>query len=671
MFANVKKDMLSSIVVFLVALPLCMGVAIASGAPVAAGLITGIVGGLIVGWISGSPLQVSGPAAGLTVIVYDVVQQLGLEMLGLAVLLAGLLQIVAGSLQLGQWFRAVSPAVINGMLAGIGFLIFASQFHVMIDDKPRGSGAENLATIPVAVMKSLSLPELGSRELREFRAAVLREAGELHRLQIDIRERLAEHVPHAARGAVATAAQAHSSAHFEPDSAQARPAVEARPQPSAGNTATGQRLTSGALLTQLRSRQAALHERLLDIADQLRHFEESAAPRDRSPAILSAVDAAVERSQLSVERLREASVDDALRALAQSTDTLQALLASLKNHHLAGLLGVFTILVILLWQGLAPARLKVIPAPLMAVALATILAVVLVVPVLYVELPDNLWSDIRLPTASVLANAPWVEVIPAAILLAVVGSAETLLCATAVDQLHAGPRTRYDQELVAQGIGNSICGLLGALPMTGVIVRSSANIQAGAKSRLSAILHGVWLLLFVTGLAFLLRLIPTASLAAVLVYTGYKLINVKALVKLREFGWGEVGIYFATVGTIIFTDLLIGVLTGIGLSALKLLYTFSHLDVNLSTAAGQNRSVLRLRGAATFLRLPRLAAALDEVPGGAELHVDLTELDYIDHACLDLLMNWARQHQATEGTMYVDWESLRARFSSAGARAGA
>src|SRR5262245_41036006 len=153
-----KSDFLASIVVFLVALPLCMGIAIASGAPVAAGLITGIIGGLIVGTISGCPLQVSGPAAGLTVIVYDIIQHHGLEMLGLGVLLAGIMQMVAGIARLGQWFRAVSPAVIQGMLAGIGFLILASQFHVMIDDKPSGSGAKNLATIPAAIAKAARIP---------------------------------------------------------------------------------------------------------------------------------------------------------------------------------------------------------------------------------------------------------------------------------------------------------------------------------------------------------------------------------------------------------------------------------------------------------------------------------------------------------------------------------
>ncbi|MFW6197990.1 MAG: SulP family inorganic anion transporter, partial [Myxococcota bacterium] len=153
--ANAGKDLLASVVVFLVALPLCMGIAIASGVPPALGLITGMVGGLVVGWIAGAPLQVSGSAAGLTVLVWQLVDTYGLALLGVAVLAAGLLQMAAGALHLGRWFRAVSPAVIHGMLAGIGVLIFASQFHVMLDASPRGNGLENLLSIPEAIVQTL------------------------------------------------------------------------------------------------------------------------------------------------------------------------------------------------------------------------------------------------------------------------------------------------------------------------------------------------------------------------------------------------------------------------------------------------------------------------------------------------------------------------------------
>jgi MFS superfamily sulfate permease-like transporter len=199
--------------------------------------------------------------------------------------------------------------------------------------------------------------------------------------------------------------------------------------------------------------------------------------------------------------------------------------------------------------------------------------------------------------------------------------------------------------------------------MTGVIVRSSANVQAGGRTRLSAVLHGFWLLLFVAGLAFLLRLIPTSSLAAILVYTGYKLVNPKSVSELRKYGWGEVAIYAATVSTIVITDLLTGVLVGIGLAAAKLLYTFSHLATKLKPGPKKNQVILSLEGAATFVRLPKLASELERVPARAELHVDFQHLDYIDHACLDLLMTWAQQHESTGGKLVIDWESLHARFT--------
>src|SRR4029079_17039394 len=131
---TVLRDGLASLVVFLVALPLCMGIAIASGAPVAAGLVTGIIGGIVVGILGGAPLQVSGPAAGLTVVCAEVAGEHGLPALGVVVALAGVIQLVAGWCKLGQWFRAVSPAVVHGMLAGIGVLILSSQLHVLVDD---------------------------------------------------------------------------------------------------------------------------------------------------------------------------------------------------------------------------------------------------------------------------------------------------------------------------------------------------------------------------------------------------------------------------------------------------------------------------------------------------------------------------------------------------------
>ncbi|GIW79519.1 MAG: hypothetical protein KatS3mg105_1326 [Gemmatales bacterium] len=621
---TIQHDFIASLVVFLVALPLCMGIAIASGVPVALGLITGIVGGLVVGLLAGSPLQVSGPAAGLTVIVYDLVQKHGLEMLGIIVLLAGLIQVIAGLLRIGQWFRAVSPAVIRGMLSGIGVLIFASQFHVMIDDKPRGSGLTNLLTIPESVVKALEWPELRSRDDRRFHTETLKQIGDLHLRQTIVDEQLAEIFPH----------------HLHEMPANAKVDLSAV-------VVEQQRIT----------------DTLQEIVEKLQTKRAQSRNPKKAEAIREAARKALADSQAALAALKQGEGVEALKQQDHAVESLAELSSRLRNHNLAAWIGVITILIVVLWQSFAPGRLRIVPGPLIAVIVATAISCFVILPVLYVEVPDRLTDEIFLPHWAVLENAPWPAILGAALLIAAVASAETLLCANAVDQMHQGPRTKYDKELWAQGVGNMVCGFLGALPMTGVIVRSSVNVQAGAKTRLSAFLHGVWLLVFVVWFSHLLRLIPTASLAAILVYTGYKLFNPKTFAELKRFGWGEVGIYTATLCTIVVVDLLTGVIVGIVLAAAKLLYTFSHLNVDLDVDATQSAAKMRLEGAATFIRLPRLADELERVPPGAELHVDFQRLNYIDHACLDLLMNWAKQHESSGGRLVIDWDSLHARFN--------
>ena len=389
---------------------------------------------------------------------------------------------------------------------------------------------------------------------------------------------------------------------------------------------------------------------------------------EKSEQIIAACLPAVEKSRIAGQQLSEGRVRTAMKAQAEAVAALEDVSGALKNHTLAAHIGILTIGIILLWQAFAPKQIKFVPAPLVAVVIAACGAAVISMPVLYVEVPDSLWSEIHFPTWAMLTDAPWAALFQSALVIAVVASAETLLCATAVDQMHQGPRTRYDKELAAQGVGNMICGVLGALPMTGVIVRSSANVQSGGKTRLSAILHGVWLLLFVALLAFVLRLIPTSALAAILVYTGYKLVNPKSIKELLNYGWGEVAIYTVTVVTIVVADLLTGVIAGVALAAAKLLYTFSHLAAELRVDPDTGRATLDLHGAATFVRLPRLANELEKVPAQAELHVDFEHLDYIDHACLDLLMTWAKQHEATGGRLVIDWESLHARFNPGNGR---
>lgn len=621
-FSTLKYDIPSSIAAFLVALPLCMGIAIASGVPVAAGLITGIIGGIVVGLLAGAPLQVSGPAAGLTVVVYEIVSTHGVAALGIIVLGAGVLQILAGLFKMGQWFRAVSPAVIHGMLAGIGVLLFASQFHVMVDDKPKENGIRNLVTIPQAIAKGLPLPQSTTAGQRQFRTELLKEVGSLHRQQIALRDSISS--------ALAAA----------PEGKDAAPVV-APPEFTA--------------------QQAAITKQLEELISRLSEHPENLSNPTKT---LEVANLAVKESTVALDKLQGSAPPADLASQQAALGSIESLLGQLKNHQWAAKIGILTICVLFLWQAFIPKRLKVVPGPLVAVAVAAIAAFLWSLPVLYVEAPDNLWSAIRLPALGTLQHQNIAALIEAICVMALIASAETLLCATAVDKMHGGQRTNYDRELIAQGIGNSICGFIGALPMTGVIVRSAANVQAGARTRKSAMLHGVWLLVFVCFLTPVLRTIPVAGLAAVLVYTGYKLVNINHIKELRKYGWSEVGIYLATLVTIVCSDLLTGVILGIGLSAAKLLWTFARLHADLSTDPKTNRSHLALRGTATFLRLPLLAAALERVPASAELHVDLEQLNYIDHACFDLLMSWAKQHEMTGGKLVIDWNSLHAQFNN-------
>ncbi len=506
-WSSIRSDLLASIVVFMVALPLCIGIAQACGLPPEAGVVTGIVGGILVGLLSGSPLQVSGPAAGLIVLVIQFIEDAGrlgytgtagVALLGITILLAGVIQITAGLLRVGQWFRAVSPAVVEGMLAGIGVTIIAKQFHVLVDDTPPKGVVEGLLTIPQAVWKGFVPP---------------------------------------------------------PD--------------------------------------------------------------------------------------------------------------ALANHSAAALIGVLAILVLAAWRLARPRPLKFIPAAVVAVLLGVAANELWGLGVKRVEVSSNLLDGL----APVPVHWPgWDSlgtglVWKAALTFALIASAETLLCAVAVDTMHTGPRTRCDKELVAQGIGNMVCGSLGALPMTGVIVRSSANVDAGAKTRLSTILHGFWLLLFVVLLSGLLSRIPLAALAAVLVYTGWKLLNLPGVLRLWAESRSEVLIYAATAVGIVTTDLLTGVVLGVVLSAAKLLWLFSHLSIERKDEPDRNRVHLYLDGAGTFLRLPRLAAALDAVPTGVDLHVHMDRLRLVDHAILTLLLGFQKQFERTGGTGTLAWDRLHSRFT--------
>ncbi|NMG21513.1 SulP family inorganic anion transporter [Brasilonema bromeliae] len=490
---SLSKDIVASFVVFLVALPLSMGIAIASGVPPARGLVTGIIGGIVVGTISGSALQVSGPAAGLAVIVAELVQNNGIEMLGPVILLAGLIQLLAGVFKFGKIFRAISPAVIYGMLAGIGVLIFASQFHVMLKEKPRATGIENLISIPISLYHTF----------------------------------------------------------FDYDNI---------------------------------------------------------------------------------------------------------------SHLMAAAIGVTTLIVLLLWDKFKPRSLKLIPGALIAVVVASTLANLFHLPIPYVDLPANLTEVIQVPTPANLIRLINPPLLISAAAIAFIASAESLLSAAAVDRLHQGSKTDFDRELAAQGFGNMVCGALGVLPMTGVIVRSSVNVKAGAKTRLSAILHGVWILVLVVAAPGLLKMIPMSSLAAILVVTGYKLVEVENIRKLKQYGRVPVVIFFATFIGIVAADLLTGVLIGIVLTTIALIYKISYLNIYLERDEKNRRIDIHIEGTATFIRLPKMASVLEQMPADTELYVHLENLAYIDHSCLDWLSMWAEQQQQRGNTVTIHWDRLEKRF---------
>ncbi|MFT0137329.1 SulP family inorganic anion transporter [Alcanivoracaceae bacterium MT1] len=479
---TLPSNALASVVVFLVALPLCMGIAIASGVPPAKGLLTGIIGGLIVGFISGSPLQVSGPAAGLAVLVFELVRTHGLAALGPVLLLAGLIQLVAGVLRLGVWFRVTAPAVVSGMLAGIGILIVLSQLHVMIDASPLASGLDNLVAFPGAV------------------AAALGGDGE------------------------------------------------------------------GSLV--------------------------------------------------------------------------------------AGLVGIGTIACMWLWDLYRPTAWRFVPGALIGVTMATLGSLWLALPVKRVELPANLADAIDWVTPLSLGALADPRLLVAALAMAFIASAETLLSAAAVDRMHSGPRANFNRELSAQGVGNMLCGALGALPMTGVIVRSSANVQAGARGRTSTILHGLWLLALVSLVPGVLQSIPVACLGGVLVYTGFKLVDLKTIRSLRQYGGVPPLICITTALSIVLMDLLSGVLVGFALTLLKLLWSTSKLRTEL-VVKSNNQAELSLSGTATFLRVPQLAKILADIDPGTHLRIRMSRLQYIDHASIELLEDWRLSARAQGGRMEI------------------
>lgn len=467
-----KSDVGASVVVFLVALPLCLGIALASGAPLFSGIVTGVIGGIVVGVASGSHLMVSGPAAGLTAIVVSALATLGsFNAFLVAVFLAGLMQIGLGFARAGVIGYYFPNAVIRGMLAGIGIIIILKQL-------PQALG--NAA--PVGT-----------------------------------------------------------------------PAAELGPLGTFGP------INTGALLLTL------LSLAILVLWDQKFMKRVALIPG----ALIAVVIGVVLNSMFT-------SSGSAL-ALGQERLVALPLIGSAADLRAA------------------------------------------------LSAPD--WSTVTSP-------AVWTV----AITVAIVASLETLLSLEATDRMDPLKREApTNRELVAQGIGNALCGLAGGLPMTGVIVRSSANVYAGAKTKASAILHGVLLAGAVLAVPALLNRIPLAVLAAILLYTGWKLAHPRNLMYFLKKGWHQWLPFVATVVAILATDLLVGIcfglVTAIVFILLEHLNTPSYQVVS-SEALGTH---IRLNEHLTFLSKANLSTALQTYPAGSELVIDGTGVKRIDHDVAEVL----------------------------------
>lgn len=479
-FSNVKGDLSSGLVVFLIAVPLCLGIALASGAPLFSGMIAGIIGGIVIGSLSGSNLSVAGPAAGLTTIVLAAIGTLGsFDILLMSVVIAGALQLLLGLVRAGTVASYFPSNVITGMLTAIGITIILSQ------------------------------------------------------------------IPHA-------------------------------------------------------------------------------LGYDKS-----------------------AEVDEWY--------TISALTGMLSNIHLgATIIAVISVLIILYW-GKIPV-VKAVPAALVAVlagiginaafvASGSSLAVINKEHLVNLPVAESFGSFIgqfTLPDFSSLSNSKmWIT----AVTIAIVASVETLLNVEATDKLD--PMKRHsppNRELMAQGVGNMISGMIGGLPITSVIVRSSANINAGGRTKLATVTHGVLLLVCASLIPFLLNLIPLATLAAVLLVTGYKLCKVSVFKQMFAKGKYQWVPFVATVVAIIATNLLVGVAIGLAVSVLSILRGNLKSPYFFHKEKYRTGDFIKIELAqeVSFLNKANIMLTLDHLPAESTVEIDASKTVYIDQDVLDIIREFSQ-----------------------------
>jgi MFS superfamily sulfate permease-like transporter len=481
LFAHFKKDALAGLIVFLIALPLCLGIAQASGAPLFSGVVAGIVGGIVIGFLSGSQLSVVGPAAGLTAIVLAAISDLkAFDIFLCAVVVAGAIQMLLGFVKAGAFANYIPSSVIEGMLAGIGLTIIIKQ-------------------IPDAVGYA------------KDKSAIMVDADD--GFQMDF------------------------------------------------------------------------------INTALHHIEISAL-----------------------------------------------------------IIAVIGLFLLAMWQTKWFKKVRLLPSGLIVVVLGVVINEVLISrgsplaldPSHLVSLPvassaREFFDQFTMPNIEGFKQA---KVWQIGAVIAVVASIETLLCVEATDKLD--PLKRYtptNRELKAQGVGNMISGLLGGLPVTSVIVRSSANINAGARTKLSTILHGTLLLVCAASIPAILNLIPKASLAAILIFTGYRLCNPKVFVHMWKGGWTQFVPFVATAVAVVSLDLLKGVGIGILISVFYILRQNMRIPFYYTRNTYKTGELVKLTLAqeVSFLNKASIKETLDKIPADSSLIIDASLTEYIDFDVLDLI----------------------------------
>jgi carbonic anhydrase len=463
--STLRYDVPASFVVFLVSVPLSLGVAAASGAPLIAGLVAAVVGGVVAGALGGSPFQVSGAATGLPVIVAGLIDQFGWPATAGITAAAGVLQILFGVTKVGRLALSLSPAVVHGMLAGIGLTIVIGQLHVLLGGTADGDVLVNVGQLP----NQLVNPVWG-----------------------------------------------------------------------------------------------------------------------------------------------------------------------------AVLIGVITVAIMVLWPKVP--RGNVIPAPLIAVGVATGAAALTTIPT--VRLPANPLEGLAMPQ---VPGGGAVAVAVAVVTVALVASMESLLSAVAVDKMHSGPRANLDRELIGQGAANMVSGALGGFPISGGITRSSTNVAAGAKTRASVILHGIWIALFVLFLTNVLELIPLAALAGVLIVVGARLIHAGHLKNLKVHG--ELAVYGVTVLGVVTLGLLEGVTLGVAVAMVRALFRLTHTSVHVAQQPDGWR--VDVWGSLVFLGVGRLVRALRQIPQGQRVSL-LLHIDFMDHAAFEAIDDWRIGYELRGGQATVD-----------------